>query len=76
MSRIEVISLYPDGYRGIAFPGDVDPIDRDQIWNQEFQNLLSVAIIGDVDVFVEGQEVLEIASEILTLLEQAIQGTS
>jgi hypothetical protein len=76
MPRIDLVSLYPDGYRGVAFPGKPDPIDRDQLWNQEFQNLLSVAIIGDVDVILGGEYVLEIVSEILTLLDQAIQAAS
>lgn len=76
MPHIEVVSLYPDGYRGFAFPGEVDPIDRDQLWNLEFQNLLSVAVIGDVDMILQGQELLEIVYKILMLLEEVAQGIS
>ncbi|MDJ0652986.1 MAG: hypothetical protein QNJ40_02450 [Xanthomonadales bacterium] len=74
--RIDIVGAFPDGYRGFDVPGGVHPIDRDQLWSLEFQNILAVAMIGDLDVVLQGQEVLEIVSEILALLEQEIQGES
>ncbi len=71
ISHLDVTSVYANGYRGVTFPGNPKPIDRDQIWTQEFANLLAIAIIADLDIVRGGESLLDSVTEIPRLIDQS-----
>ncbi len=68
IENLDVVSLYLHDYRGSSFSGEVFPIDRDQIWTNEFQNVLGIAVINNVDQIRNGEILLQQLDEVLDLL--------
>jgi hypothetical protein len=68
IANLDVVSLYLHNYQGSSFSGEVFLIDRDQIWTKEFQNVLGIAVINNVDQIQSGEILLRRLDEVLELL--------
>ena len=72
IANMDVVSLYLNSYQGSSFQGQVYPIDRDRIWNQEFQNVLGVAVINNIDQIDVGETIIERLDQLLNLLQKEV----
>jgi hypothetical protein len=66
-------SVFSSGYLGIDFPGSDVPIDRAPIWTQEFQNVLAVSIVSRQDMLVYGQQLLDMAEQVLMHIDESAE---
>ena len=67
--NFDVTSVYLVNYRGSNYPLEKLPLDREKFWTREFQNILAIAAINDVDQIKSGEDLLDSIDKILGLIE-------
>ncbi len=68
IANLDVTSLYLHSYQGISFSGEASLINRERIRSQEFQNVLGVAVIHNVDQIQIGELLISHLDNVLRLI--------
>ena len=76
VSNLNVTSVQLRDYRGKGktLPSDFNykTVDRDKVWSQEFENILAIAAISQIDQMRITQELINNADFILALIDNEL----
>lgn len=70
VSNFNLTSTYLRNYRGTSMPDGYTykPIDREKVWSQEFENILVIAVVSNVDQIHEFERRIADADSILAMI--------
>ena len=74
ISNLNVTTVQLRGYRGQALPSDINYkfINREKVWSQEFENILAVTALGDIDQILNTRWMIDNANTILALIDEEL----